>query len=441
MKKNRLLKFILILSICLLNESLFAQQVISGVVTDATQGPMVGVNVVVEGTTLGTTTDIDGKYSLEASKIATLVFSFIGYESQSISVGEKTTINVSLKEGSVLDEVIVVGYGTQKKINVTGSVASIKTENVIRAPVTNVKSMLIGQTSGIITNQNPGLPGQDNVNLSIRGFGNPLVIVDGVESFLDRIDPNDIENISVLKDGAAAIYGVRGGDGVILITTKRGKSGKTQIGYHGFIGNQTPVKFLQPVSAADFIQAKRNGIFNVQYDPANPGKEIPYGEWTQESLDQYSSGQLNSYDWVDAMLKSNGGKIISNNISASGGSENVRFYSSIGQLTQNGIFNGDFKYDKLTFTNNLDTKLTNTLNFSLTTSFINEKRDYPAADIGTAWNDLRTSQPFFNPNLPDSDKAPYSGFTERSPVARTQQKFAGFDLTNLQTLAAAGELK
>ncbi len=445
MKENRHLKWvlgILLFVICLKQEQVFAQQKITGTVTDIGGEALPGVNVKVKNSTNGVQTDLDGKFNIAVEPGGTLVFSFVGFASQEIPIRNESVVSVILEEeNNRLDEVIVVGYGTQKKMNVTGSVASINTDNVIRTPVTNVKSMLIGQTSGIITNQNPGLPGQDNVNLSIRGFGNPLVIVDGVESFLDRLDPNDIESMTVLKDGAAAIYGVRGGDGVILITTKRGKSGKTSIDYHGFIGNQVPVKFLQPVDAADFIQAKRNGIFNVQYDPANPNKQIPYGEWTQESLEQYRSGQLPSYDWVDALLKDNGGKIISNNISASGGSENVRFYSSLGHVVQDGIFTGDFNYNKLSLTNNLDAKLTKNLNLSLTTSYINETTDYPAADIGAVWDDLRTSQPFFSPSLPDPDRAPYSGFTERSPIARTQQKFGGYNMTNLQTLAAAGELK
>lgn len=416
-------------------------QDISGVVIDANGEPIPGVNVLVKDTQIGTQTDAKGEFTLNTEQGAVLVFSFVGFQVKEVTVTSESTIRVTLQEeNNNLEEVVVVGYGVQKKINVTGSVASIKTDNTIRSPITNVKSMLIGQTSGIITNQNPGLPGQDNVSLSIRGFGNPLVIVDGVESFLDRIDPNDIENISILKDGSAAIYGVRGGDGVILITTKRGKSGKTRIDYHGFVGTQRPVRFLEPVNAVDYIQAKRNGIFNVQYDPANPGKEIPYGEWTTDLIDQYNSGQLASHNWVDALLRNTGGKIVSNNVSVSGGSDKVRFYSSVGNVTQNSIFAGDFKYNKLTLTNNLDAKLTDNLSFILTSSYINEKQDYPLADIGTVWNDLRTALPFFSPSLPDPDRAPYSGFTERSPVARTQKKFGGYDYTNLQTFAVAGEL-
>ncbi|MBJ6368970.1 TonB-dependent receptor [Snuella sedimenti] len=419
------------------------QQKISGTVTDNTGMPLPGVSIIIKGTTLGTTTDFDGNYSINAPKTNdVLVFSYIGYATKEININNQSTINITLEEAaSQLEEVVVVGYGVQKKINVTGSVASIKADDVVTTPATNVKGLIVGQIPGVITNQTPGLPGNDNVSLSIRGFGSPLVIVDGVESFLDRIDPNDIETISVLKDASAAIYGVRGGDGVILITTKRGKSGKVELNYHGYAGIQKPVKFPTPVTAADYIKAKRNGSFNAQYDPANSNDPIAYGDFTEDYLAEYESGAKQSYNWVDALLKGGGSQITSHNISANGGSEKVRFYTSLGLLTQDGIFKGDYSYKKLNLTNNLDAKITDDLSLSLNSSYIDETRDYAAYGVGTIWNDLRTAQPFFRPELPDPNRAPYSGFTERSPVARTQKKFGGYSLTTLETLAAAMELK
>ncbi|SFT11306.1 TonB-linked outer membrane protein, SusC/RagA family [Zhouia amylolytica] len=419
------------------------QNQVTGRVVDASGIPLAGVSIIVKGTTNGTSTDFDGNYTLNvAGTNPILVFSYVGFKSVERPVNNQNVINISMVEDAAqLDEVVVVGYGTQKKINVTGSVASIKAEDVVKTPTSNVKGLIIGQVPGVITNQTPGLPGQDNVDLSIRGFGNPLVIVDGVESFLDRIDPNDIESISILKDASAAIYGVRGGDGVILVTTKRGKAGKTQVNYHGYTGVQKAVKFPEPASAAAYIQAKRNGIFNVQYDPQDPNAAINYGDFTEERLEQYQSGELTSYNWVDALLKNGGAQLASHNISASGGSEKVRFYTSLGTLNQDGIFKGDYSYKKLTITNNLDAKLTEDLSLILNSSYIDETRDYAAFGVGTIWNDLRTSQPFYPTALPDPDKVPYSGFTERSPIARTQKRFGGYNFTTLETLAAALELK
>ncbi|MBD0833935.1 SusC/RagA family TonB-linked outer membrane protein [Aestuariibaculum suncheonense] len=416
---------------------------IKGVVTDQNNQPLPGANVLEKGTSNGVQTDFDGKFSLEVSnKNAVLVVSYIGFKTQEVVVKGQTKFSIALEEDAgKLEEVVVVGYGVQKKINVTGSVASIKANDVVTTPATNVKGLIIGQVPGVITNQNPGLPGEDSVDLSIRGFGNPLVIVDGVESSMDRIDPNDIENISILKDASAAIYGVRGGDGVVLITTKRGKEGKVQFNYHGYTGIQKPVKFLTPASAADYIKAKRNGLFNAQYDPADPNAAIAYGDFTEAYLAEYESGAKKSYNWVDALLKQGGSQLASHNFSANGGSEKVRFYTSLGLLAQDGIFKGDYSYKKLTLTNNLDAQITDDLTLALNSSYIDETKDYAAYGVKTIWDDLKTAQPFFSPQLPNPNRAPYSGFTERSPVARTQKKFGGYSLTTSETLAAAMELK
>lgn len=419
------------------------QKTITGTIKDINGMPLLGASVVEKGTTNGVQTDFDGKYSIKVANNATLVFSYLGFVNKEVNVSSKNVVNVVLEEDiSSLDEIVIVGYGTQKKINVTGAVSSIKANDVVSTPAPNARSLLIGQVPGLITNQNPGLPGQDGVGLSIRGFGNPLVIVDGVESSFDRLDSNDIEDISILKDAAAAIYGVRGGDGVILVTTKRGKTGAAKLSYHGYTGFQNPIKFLQPSSAAAYVQAKRNGIFNTQYNPDFPDAPIDYGpEWSEERLAQYQSGELPSYDWVDALLKSSGSQLSAHNFSVSGGSEKVRYFTSLGFLNQNAIFKGDYSYNKFNITNNLDVDLTDDLSLSLNSSYIDETTDYPAAGIGELWNDLRTAQPFYNPELPDPDRAPYSGFSQRSPVARIYQRFGGYNLNETKTLAAALELK
>ncbi|MFV0249041.1 MAG: SusC/RagA family TonB-linked outer membrane protein [Tenacibaculum sp.] len=424
------------------SQSTIQQVQIRGCVVDIAGIPLPGVNIIKMGTQQGTQTDFDGKYIINANKGEQLSFSYLGMKTLVVTVGDKTNVNITLKEGAnALEEVVVVGYGTQKKINIIGAVSSLKVEDVVQTPVTNTTRLLIGKIPGIITNQNPGLPGQDNVNLSIRGYGNPLVIVDGIESFLARVEPNDIETITVLKDASAAIYGARAGDGVILVTTKRGEKGKVQLNYHGYTGVQNPTKFPKQVNAAQFVQAKRNGAFNVQYDPKNPETPIAYGDFTEELLNQYQSGVLPSYSWVDALLRSSGGQIVSHNISARGGSEKIRFYTSIGMLNQAGIFNGNYDYKKITAANNLDARVTNSLSMALTGSYINETRDYASYGIDEIWNDLRSSSPFFPPSLPDPSRAPYSGFNERSPVARVQKKFGGYHLNTLETIITALEIK
>ncbi|MFC5624952.1 SusC/RagA family TonB-linked outer membrane protein [Algoriphagus winogradskyi] len=416
---------------------------VTGVVKDETEFPIPGVTVIEYGTTNGTVTDLDGKYTLTVQEGASLVYSFVGYKAQTIPVEGRSFIDVFLQDDvGDLDEVVVVAYGTQKKSNLTGSVTDLKADRLVQTPATNVKGLLIGQVPGLISNQNPGLPGEDNATLSIRGFGNPLVIVDGIESFLDRIDPNDIETVTVLKDASAAIYGARAGNGVILVTTKRGKAGSMSVNYHGYVATQKRLTFAKQVDAAGFIQLGRDAVFNGQYDPLKPDQPISYGTlFTEEKLNQYESGELPSYDWVDAVLKDTGSPLMSHNLSFRGGSEKIRYYSSVGYTSQSGIFKGDYDYKKLTLTNNMDIDLSKNIVLILNGQYIKEDKDYSIIDPSTIWNDLQTSQPLFNPDLPDPDRAPYSGFSGRSPVARINQKFAGYSKSYQHTLTGSAELK
>lgn len=437
-------KYLFFLSFLLISYLGNSQNTVTGTVKDSQGIPLTGVSIQEVDTFNGAITDFDGNYSITLKSLnATLTYSYLGYVSQNVKVDGKSEIDIALQEDlNSLDEVVVVGYGTQKREDVTGAIESIQVEDIVKTPVSNVKNLLVGQIPGLLTNQSPGLPGSDNVNLSIRGFGDPLIIVDGVESFFDRIDPNDIESITVLKDAAAAIYGARAGNGVILVTTKRGKSGKTAINYHGWFGFQNEITFADFANATDYIRLGRAGVFNDQYNPADPNAEIVYpADFSQERLDLYESGQLQSYNWPKGVLKNGGATIVQHNLSVQGGSEKVKYYTSLGTLNQNGIFKGDYSYRKVTVTNNMDVKLTDDLDMSLNSSFIDEFRDYAAAGLGDFWTDLRTAQPFFPFDLPDPDRAPYSGFSQRSPVARINQRFSGYNRTSTETLGAALELE
>ena len=219
-----------------LSAVLILEQTINGTVTDGDGGePLPGVNVLAKGTTMGTVTDIEGKYQLTVSDgVEALVFSSIGYETREVVINGQEVINLELMpDVQALSEVVVVGYGVQQKKSLTGSVNSVDAEELKEVTVPNATQLLQGRVPGVITKQSSGLPGQDNANISIRGFGNPLILVDGMERSLSNVDPNDIESISVLKDASAAIYGARSGNGVILVTTKRGNQGKPQFTYDG----------------------------------------------------------------------------------------------------------------------------------------------------------------------------------------------------------------
>ncbi|TVP49099.1 MAG: TonB-dependent receptor [Mongoliibacter sp.] len=445
--RNFTFKFILITVLTLYGHLSYSQNVVvTGTVLDEeTKEGIPGVSVIVRDgdseRTSGTATDIDGSYSIEVSPNASLSFSFIGYKTQTVKVDNRTVLDISLSvDDSRLEEVVVVGYGSQRRSDLTGSVSTLKTDEVVSVPTTNVKNLFAGRVPGVISMQTPGLPGADNSDLRIRGFGNALVIVDGVESFLDRIDPNDIESVTVLKDASAAIYGARAGNGVILITTKQGKAGDIKLNIHSYAGVQNPTMFPTQTDAAGYIEMARAGQFNRQYNPSNPDQEINYGEFTEDRLNQYRSGELESYDWIDALLRNGGGNIQANNINVSGGNEDVKFYTSVGYLTQNGIFEGDYDYKKINITNNLNAKIGDRINLSLLTSYIEEERDFAQFNPGTIWNNLRTALPFFPTELPDPTRIPYSGFNQRNPVAGTRKDFSGFNYTKLETIAAALQL-
>jgi TonB-dependent SusC/RagA subfamily outer membrane receptor len=220
----------------------------TGVVSDEKGLPLPGVSVKLKGTPNGTTTDVDGKFIISAAAGQTLVFSFLGYTPQEVAVGNQLSIKVSLAQNSTnMNEVVVVGYGTQKKATVTGSIASVTNSEIVTTKNENVLNMLTGKVAGVRIVQNSSEPGSFDNAFDIRGFGNPLVVIDGIpRDNISRLDPNDIESISVLKDASAAIYGVRAANGVVIVTTKKGKKGTVELNYSGTYGWQIPSRKRRP---------------------------------------------------------------------------------------------------------------------------------------------------------------------------------------------------
>lgn len=227
------------------NQSANQTNKVTGVVKDTNGETIIGANVTVKGQSIGTITDIDGRFVIDAPANAVLQITYIGYIAQEVNIGNRKEISITLKEDTqALDEVVVVGYGTQKKVNLTGSVASITPETIENRPITQTSQALAGLTSGVTVSQSSGRPGGDQASIRIRGVGtfsgagsDPLVLIDGLSASINDVDPNNIANISILKDAASsAIYGTRAANGVILIETKRGKKGVTQVAYNGYVG-------------------------------------------------------------------------------------------------------------------------------------------------------------------------------------------------------------
>lgn len=281
---------------------------VKGRITDGKGVAIPGVNVQVAGTSRGTVTTPEGTYQIETPDDATLLFSFVGYIQEKIAVNNRTTIDVVLKEDTKgLNEVVVVGYGAQKKVNLTGAVNSISAENLVSRPVTSVQNALQGLVPGLTVKSTPGDVGKDNGSISIRGRTNlgttssaPLYVIDGINSTaadLAAINPNDIESMSVLKDAASAsIYGSRAANGVILITTKRGKDGKMMIDVNTSYGVQSPTRLPNYLGSVDFANLYNEGLTNAGKNPLFTAEQIkkfqdgsdpdhyPNTDWYKEAL-------------------------------------------------------------------------------------------------------------------------------------------------------------
>jgi TonB-linked SusC/RagA family outer membrane protein len=324
------------------------EKIIKGVVKDDQENPLPGVSIVVKGTSIGTTTGMDGSFEIDLTTDAqTLVFSFVGYEPKEINVLNESIVNIVLQtDEKSLNEVVVVGYGTQKKVNLTGSVSAVTGQEIAKRPVGKTSTALQGAVPGLTVTQTSGQPGRDGSTLRIRGIGttgnsDPLVIVDGVESNLNNIDPNEIESISVLKDASsAAIYGSRASNGVILVTTKRGNSKGFNVNYTSYAGWQAPTSKPKIVNGLDHML-----LINDAY--INTGRSTLYSD---QAIDEYKSKGLTDRDrypdtdWQKLTMTENG-FMQSHYVGITGGTDRVKVLGSFGYLDQNGVIpNTNFKY-------------------------------------------------------------------------------------------------
>lgn len=410
---------------CLLSSTLLmGQQRITGTITSTEGEPLIGANIIETGTSNGTITDFDGKYELSVGANASLTISYTGYQDQTIEVGAQTLIDITLAEGAVLDEVVVIGYGQVKKINSTGSVASIGTKELTAVPTASTSSLMAGRFPGVISNQVSGLPGNDETTIRIRGFaGEPLILVDGVqiEGGLDRIDPNDVESISVLKDAAAAVYGSRAGNGVVLVTTKRGKAGPPQLSYDGSITFQEATSFLEPVTPGQLVELWREADLNDIGD-AN-------ATYSMEQLEGFRNGSpgFEGGDWRNALID-NFAPMHQHSLKASGGSEHVRYFTSVGFTDQESYFRSrDFDYSRFNARSNIDVNVSDAISFQVDLSYRVDNRNYPhhPDGINETFTQLATALPTLSTEFPDPNFVPWSGFLQRQPVARTTRAING----------------
>lgn len=407
-------------------------KVINGKVSDENNEGLPGATIIIKGTTKGTVTDIEGNFQLDVDENDIIEISFSGYEKQEISVTGKNSFSINLEpDVETLKEVVVVGYGSEQKINLTGSVATIKNEELTLVPVANSSNLLAGRVPGVMTRQNSGLPGGENTQIRIRSFSEaPLILVDGVQMDFSRIDQNDIESISVLKDASAAVYGARAGNGVVLVTTKRGQSGKPKISYSSNLTLQSATAFLDHVSASQYVELVREANLN-DFNDAN-------ATFTELDVENYSN-KIQGYEggnWVDALIKNNA-PMHQHNLSVSGGNENVKYFTSFGFVDQESFFNSrDFDYRRYNTRSNIDIKINERINFFVDLSYRQDIRERPSKTaLSNIWIDLSTAQPIYPTTLSDKTKVPdpsvssvsYSGSTtgNRNPIARSDRSIFG----------------
>jgi TonB-linked SusC/RagA family outer membrane protein len=398
----------------------FAQQnVITGkVIADDDKQPIPGVSVTVYKSDKSTVTQLDGTFKINAKPTDILVFSFVGFENKNITVGNQKNLNVSLVMSlKLLDEVAVVGYGVQKKVNLTGSVQTLRLDSAVNTPVTNAAQLMYGKFSGVQLTQGSGLAGQDGSDINIRGlgtFGNsvPLIVIDGMQfeglDEFNKLAPSDIETITVLKDASAgAIYGARGANGVIIINTKQGDGNSFKVEYNNYVGTQTPTvvpEFLDAYNYATLTNEKYKNLADGR--PFNPRYTDPQLQLILTEADPFTFANTN---WAEASLKS---AVTQNHfVALSGGKGGTRFRISLGYLTQDAIVKGDYNVDRFNFRINLNSQLKKWLSVGNNFSSSLNKIDGPTDGLGSV-NGVISSFSRNAPTIPLYNANGGAGFTD-----------------------------
>lgn len=437
------------------------------VVTADSREPVAGVTVAVEGTSLATTTDANGYYELQnVPSNGTLVFNMIGMGSSKELVNKRSTIDVSLTSTSAdLDEVVVVGYGVQKRENVTGSVVAVKGDELKKSPALNVSNAIAGRVAGVVATNGGGEPGNDGSSIKIRGTNTlgdsgPLVVIDGIparQGGFDRINPADIDNISILKDASAAIYGARAANGVILVTTKRGKSGKPKISYNFNQGYAQATVIPKLANAVEYAEMRNeleifkldvgewstalNG-FNGVGEYIKPNGDKVSAPFTPEDMQQFADGSdpwgHPNTDWYKDGLK-NWSPQQKHNVQIDGGNEDMRYLLSLGYQNQDGFYkNSATGYKQYDFRINLDANINKYIKTQFGVLGRQEDRNYPTKSAGTIFRMLMRGNPTMPAYWPNGMPGPDIENGENPVVIATNA--TGYDRDKRYYLQTNGQI-
>ena len=369
------IKSLLFVSALVMNSAAVQAQgsMVKGKVVDQHNEPVIGATVGVDKGKAKTVTDIDGNYTLQVPANAKIVVNYIGMKPVTQNVGGRRELNFVLQDDvSQIQDVVVVGYGTQKRGSITGSVAAVKGDEMIRTKNENPQNMLTGRVAGVRVWQKSSEPGSYNNNFDVRGMGTPLVIIDGVPrdmSDFQRMNADDIQDISVLKDASASIYGLRSANGVVLVTTKKGQAGQTKFSYNGSYTIQSPKSMPKLLDAY-----KTMTLYNERnLNNVNGGSKI----YTDEMFDEFRNGTRRETDWNNLIFAKTSPQT-NHNITVSGGNDKTQYFVSFGAFYQEGFFkSGDLNYHKYNITSNLTTEVYRGLKLSLNINAMSDKQNNP----------------------------------------------------------------
>ena len=441
-------KFVIVLVCLLLGAAQWsiAQNIqVKGTVTDGTGEPVIGARVIQKGTTTGMTTNPDGSFSLSVPGNATLEVYSLGYIRQDVSVNNRTTINVILKEDvQVLDEVVVTGYGTQKKATLSGSIATVSSKELTVTKNENIVNMLSGKVPGLRITQRSAQPGAYNTVVDVRGFGEPLFVVDGVardKGYFSRMDPEEIESISLLKDASAAIYGIRAASGVMLITTRRGvaQGGKIDINYTGNFSLQQMIFIpdgLNPIERATLRNEQAWRDFNNNFFVRQPAF------YNDDRMEEWRT--IKTYDWNKELFREFTPQV-QHNVNLNGGTETLRYFFSLGYIKQDGAYaSGSLWSEKYNVRSNVDAKITNRLSLNISLGAAIDKVHEPNA---TLWDNYKAafltlpSVPVYandNPEYLNGFNPENNEFTNLK--GKMDEKYVGYNERNRRNLNGSARL-
>ena len=425
------LMLLLLIQFCIVNAQ---NQRVKGIVKDTSGEPLIGVNVLLKDGGVGAITDIDGAFDLNVNgDKSVLIFSFVGFETKEVPVKGRNFLNVILAEDNTqLEEVVVVGYGTQKRQEITGSIASVSRKEIMTVSTANITSALQGKIPGLNIKQNSGEPGSYDNSFNIRGLGAPMVIVDGIpRDNFERIDPNEIESVSVLKDATAAIYGVRAANGVILVTTRKGTKGKTEINLNASYGIQGITKYPKSVDAYGYMELYNEAM-------ANRGETTP-----TYSPDLVTSGSpYANVNWYDEIIRKNVPQY-QVNLTASGGTDRIQFFNSIGYYSEEGLWKSkSLDYERFNLRSNITAKITDQLTAEFQVGGFIDTKNAPPYDPGDILKSIGAQVPIYeiyaNGN-PDYLGKQYND--DNNALIKSSNKYAGYRKTSNTQMQVTASLR